>query len=836
MLDTETKRRIDSARDILVGKVPDPKSQVEQITIALIYKFMDDMDLESEELGGERSFFKGEYEKYAWRKIFDPRLGGFEILNLYSEAIMKMNVNPNIPQLFRDIFKNAYLPYRDPETLKAFLKVINDFNYDHSERLGDAFEYLLAVLGSQGEAGQFRTPRHIIDFMVEIIVPKKDETILDPACGTAGFLISSYKHIIKHNSSNYTPEEETKTFEVEDVHIDEITINSKKYSGDKLTPDERSRLAKNITGYDISPDMVRLSLVNMYLHGLHSPLIHEYDTLTNEDKWNEYADVMLANPPFMSPKGGIRPHKRFSITSKRSEVLFVDYIAEHLTPNGRAAVIVPEGIIFKSDTAYKKLRKMLVRNYLVGVISLPAGVFNPYSGVKTSILWLDKALAKKTERVLFVKIENDGFELGAQRNPIKQNDLPDALNVINSFRRIVKEDQDHDHKSNSFLLVDREKIIENTDVSLSQERYRETDLKWQSSYKFVDIGSICSFEYGKPLKKDDRKDGEYPVYGSNGVVGYHDSYLVEAPYLVIGRKGTAGAVHYSSKNGYPIDTTFYVKLESEEKVLIKYLYHILSSADLDKVNVQSGIPGLNRNDAYRIKIPLPPLSVQEEIVAEIESYQKIIDGARQVVENYKPRIDFDPEWPMVELGEVCVLKGGKRLPKGEIFSDTQTLYPYIRVADFREMSVNVKNLKYISQSIHNQISRYIINMEDVYISIAGTIGLFGTIPEELNGANLTENAAKLIIDKTKLDKFYLTYLGNSQFVQEQIKKLTHAVGVPKLALERIKTIKIPLPPIDFQKFEVKKIKNELDVINRNKILIENFEQKIKDRIAKVWGE
>ena len=122
-------------------------------------------------------------------------MGGFEILNLYSEAIMKMNVNPNIPQLFRDIFKNAYLPYRDPETLKAFLKVINDFTYDHSERLGDAFEYLLAVLGSQGEAGQFRTPRHIIDFMVEIIDPKKDETIIDPACGTAGFLISSYKLI-----------------------------------------------------------------------------------------------------------------------------------------------------------------------------------------------------------------------------------------------------------------------------------------------------------------------------------------------------------------------------------------------------------------------------------------------------------------------------------------------------------------------------------------------------------------------------------------------------------------------------------------------------------------
>jgi hypothetical protein len=163
MLDTDTKRRIDTARDILVGKVPDPKSQVEQITIALIYKFMDDMDAESEEFGGKRKFFAGEFARYGWAKLMRSGLGGHETLNLYAEAIAKMPENPGIPLLFRDIFKNAYLPYRDPETLRAFLKVIDEFNYDHSERLGDAFEYLLSVLGSQGDAGQFRTPRHIID-------------------------------------------------------------------------------------------------------------------------------------------------------------------------------------------------------------------------------------------------------------------------------------------------------------------------------------------------------------------------------------------------------------------------------------------------------------------------------------------------------------------------------------------------------------------------------------------------------------------------------------------------------------------------------------------------
>ncbi len=200
MLDTDTKRRIDTARDILVGKVPDPKSQVEQITIALIYKFMDDIDSESEELGGERTFFAGEFARYGWARLMRSGLGGHETLNLYAEAIDRMPENPGIPPLFRSIFENAYLPYRDPETLRAFLKIIDQFSYDHSERLGDAYEYLLQIMGSQGDAGQFRTPRHIIDFIVAIVDPQKHETVLDPACGTAGFLISAYKYILAANT------------------------------------------------------------------------------------------------------------------------------------------------------------------------------------------------------------------------------------------------------------------------------------------------------------------------------------------------------------------------------------------------------------------------------------------------------------------------------------------------------------------------------------------------------------------------------------------------------------------------------------------------------------
>ena len=554
MLDIETKRRIDEARDILVGKIPDPKSQVEQITIALIYKFMNDIDAESEELGGERTFFAGEFDKYRWANLVHSGLGGDKMLNLYTEALVRIPENPNIPPLFREIFNNVYLPYRDPETLRMFFNVIDDFTYDNSERLGDAFEHLLSVLGSQGDAGQFRTPRHIIDFMVKIIDPQKDERVMDPACGTAGFLVSSYKHI-------------------RDASSDDMGRTT-------LTPDEHARLVTNLVGYDISPDMVRLSLVNMYLHGFPQPNIHEYDTLTSEGRWDEYTNVILANPPFMSPKGGIRPHNRFSVQSGRSEVLFVDYIAEHLTPDGRAAVIVPEGIIFQSQNAYKQLRKMLVEEYLVAVVSLPPGVFNPYSGVKTSILVMDKSLARRTNQIAFFRVAHDGYDLGAQRRPVPENDLPTALEDINEYLRRMRADETLDEFCpTTGLIVGKKRIAEDGEYSLSGERY-VSDQTRTSHFPLVHFEKVCTLEYGASLPKKKRRDGPYPVMGSNGISGYHDDYLIQGPAIVVGRKGSAGEVTYVPDHCFPIDTTYYVNLVDKEETDLLYIYYLLKTLGL----------------------------------------------------------------------------------------------------------------------------------------------------------------------------------------------------------------------------------------------------------------
>ena len=497
MLDVRTRQRIDTARDILVGKVPDPKSQVEQITLALMYKFMDDMDALSEGFGGNASFFVGEFGRYSWRKVVGRGIGAFDALNLYSEGITRMGENPGLPVLFRSIFNNAYLPFRDPETLRAFLGVIDEFEYDNSERLGDAFEYLLSIMGSQGDAGQFRTPRHIIDFIVEIVDPKKDDVILDPACGTAGFLISAYKHVV--GGGIYMDGGDGR---------DGVALSGEARSNGEvvLSGAERERLARNVRGYDISPDMVRLSLVNLYLHGFPDPDIFEYDTLTSEERWGEYANVILANPPFMSPKGGIRPHNRFSVTSKRSEVLFVDYIAEHLTPDGRAGVIVPEGIIFQSQNAHKSLRKMLVEDYLVAVVSLPPGVFNPYSGVKTSVLILDRSLARRSESIGFFKVEADGFDLGAQRRPVDRNDLPGVKAEVAEYLRQVRDGVAlGEYAPEHGLVVDKERIGADGEFNLSGERYKQPETK-NPNWPFVEIGNIAveikaGFACGKSVKE-----------------------------------------------------------------------------------------------------------------------------------------------------------------------------------------------------------------------------------------------------------------------------------------------------------------------------------------------
>lgn len=807
MLDTATKRRIDTARDILVGKVPDPKSQVEQITIALIYKFMDDMDAEAEELGGKRKFFTGDFARFGWAKLMSPGIGGHELIGLYGEGIATMPQNPGIPALFRDIFKNAYLPYRDPETLKSFLKIINEFEYDHSERLGDAFEYLLSVLGSQGDAGQFRTPRHIIDFMVEIIAPQKGEVILDPACGTAGFLISAYKHILHANR------------------------DSKGQS--TLTPDEKGRLAANFKGYDISPDMVRLSLVNLYLHGFTEPHIYEYDTLTSQDRWNEYADVILANPPFMSPKGGIKPHKRFSVPSNRSEVLFVDYMLEHLNSNGRAAIIVPEGIIFQSGTAYKRLREVLLKEALIGVISLPSGVFQPYSGVKTSILILDKRIAKSRPTIIFSDIRAIGVSLGIKRTVTEHNDLPFVLKDYAAYYAGTA-------LSKHSFLADRNTVIAN-DCNLSAERYRQVEVR--AGTRVVRLKEVCSLTKGSHSSTK-TAPGNYPL------IVTAEEWLTSADYQIKGEavcvplisstghgKASIKRIHFVSGKFAVANLLAALRPTDVEVLNTKFLYLVLDSLKDEMAGLMKGAANVSMKveDLAEFQIPLPPLEVQEEIVAEIEGYLKVINGARTVLDNYRPRIPIHPEWPMVPLDEHFSTSSGGTPSKadpsywiGEI--------PWVSPKDMKS-DVIVDTEDHISQLAISGSATKLFPAQTVVCVVRSGI-LKHSFPVALLSRPMCINQ-DLIAFQPKSSAmsskflFYVLKTKSADIIADGIKP---GVTVQSFYNGFFREYKIPLPPLATQQQIVAEIEAEQALVAANLELLARFEKKIQDTLARVWGE
>jgi len=858
----------------LVGKLPDPKAQIEQITIALIYKFMDDMDKEAVDLGGYAKFFSDykipdpefpkdrnkdktiEFSKYAWDQLMHPKLTAAEMLTLYSEAIEGMAKNPNIPQLFRDIFNNAYLPYRDPETLKLFLKTIGEFDYNHSENLGDAFEYLLSVMGSQGDAGQFRTPRHIIDFLVAIVDPDKTDTILDPACGTAGFLISAYKHILlKYSKDNKVQTQDSAPLPNNGKDVQMRYSASPQYNiytynrleekpfnnlGDQLTPDDRKRLIQNFTGYDISPDMVRLSLVNLYLHGFNTPNIHEYDTLSSEERWDDAFDVILANPPFMSPKGGIRPHKRFTISSNRSEVLFVDYIAEHLNPNGKAGIIVPEGIIFQSGRAYKDLRKMLVENYLYAVVSLPAGVFNPYSGVKTSILLMDRKVAKQKEEILFIKIDNDGYNLGAQRTPIKGEQLSEAIQIVHDFTASGRGAMHGVSTENTEIahLVPKAEIAKNGEYNLSGERYRVSTVL-QSDFPLVELKDIAEYVNGFAFKPSDWESEGIPIIRIQNLTKTSDSinytnredipqkYVVENGDLLISWSATIGFYLWNEGKAYLNQHIF--KVVPKNNINKLYLYYL---GDFIRKEILKSVHGntmthITKDRFEAIQIPLPPLSIQEEIVAEIEAYQKIIDGAKAVVENYKPHIDIDPDWEMVELGEVAKFSQGTQVDVVLQSKDyTEGYEKFLRIENYTQIS---SDFRYIPKSLGK--GKYVDKNDIVVVRYGASAGFVG---RGFNGI-LANNLFK-VEPSNQLQKDFLYHFLNSELIQKQFKRITAGGAMPALSFKTVSALSVAIPPIEIQHQIVSQIEKEQELVNANKQLIEIFEQKIKDRIAKVWGE
>ena len=798
MLDKETKQKIDDLRQILVGKVTDPRSQVEQITNALLYKFMNDMDTNSISLGGVPSYFVNEYEKYSWKILLNNKTSGEDRVKIYSEALERMYFNENLPETFREIFKNSTLPFKDPEVFNKFIIRINDFEYSNSESLGDAFEYLLSFMGSQGDAGQFRTPRHIIDFIVEIINPKKNETILDPACGTAGFLISSYKHILKKNT--------------------------KKTLGDKLSPSDRKEVAKNLNGYDISPEFLKVSLMNMFLHKFNNPKISEYDTLSSEDNWNEFYDVILANPPFFSPKGGITPHNRFRIKSKRAEVLFIDYIDEHLKPNGRSGIIVPEGILFKPDKSYIELRKILIKNTLLGVVSLPAGVFEPYSGNKTNIIFLDKKLSKTNKEIFFIEIKNDGYSLNKNRRPIEDNDLPEIKSKIMDFKDIKPCER--------VKFIKKDDILKNPKVLLNFSEYQNEIVKKNSKINLIPI--IQVFDTITPkikIKNFDFKDvGKYPIVDQSKklISGYwdneNDCTHCDLPVVVFGDH-TRIVKYIDFKFVVGADGTKILK-PKKEIINPRYFYYMLKSLPIKNLGYSRHFKELKR-----FSIPEIDLEEQKKLVDECDVYQKVIEGCIQIIENYKPKIDVNANWETVKLNDIATIQSGGTPSKSDNSYWENGKIPWVGSTVCKDDYVN-ETSKFITEKGLKNSSSKIFKKGTTLIALVGaTIGKTGFLTFD---CATNQNIAGLYPkDKNKIDNLYLFYVCQTLFSK------FYAIGEGKFRMANlsfVKNLDIPLPSLEEQKKLIMSINEEREIINSNKKLITINEKRIQNKIDYIWSK
>ena len=822
---TDINKIIKDARNVLVGKVPDPQSQIDQITLALIYKFMDAKDAEAIALGIEPQFFVGECADYSFSKIMQATSNPKQY-QMYTQGIDLLQKRSDLPETFTNVFKDAFIPYRDASTLHLFLEEINKIPTENTEILGTAFEDLLSIMGSQGDAGQFRTPRHIIDMIVDIVEPKKGETILDPACGTAGFLISAYNKISKQD----------------------------------LTIEEREKLInEGLVGYDINPNMVKLSHVNLFLHGCKKPNIHLYDTLSDKDFWKDNYDVILANPPFMTPRGGIRPHELFSaINANRSEVLFTYYIAKHLKSNGRAGIIVPEGVVFQSANAYKNLRKMLVEEkYLYAVISLPAGVFNPYSGVKTSVLLFDKALARRTDKILFVKMNNDGFDLGAQRRPIEKNDIPEIIKIVKKFAFCVSTESEKDFIDDSGLsIVTTKAEIAKNDYVLVGDRYVKS-INLQTKWKMAPLSYVCDVLRGLTYRKEDESNTKTinGVLRANNIdlksnsldlseikylnesIAYDESKKVrENDILVCASSGSRQ--HLGKFALIPKGVEFYFGgfmyvLRPRQNINPKYLYYNLLTGYyrnyIDSLLAGANINNIRASDLSSFEIPLPPIEMQEQIVAELESYQKIIDGARQIVENYRPTIYFDEQWKVVKLGSIAKLTYGYTATAQEAGSAR-----LIRITDISPAGlINNFNQKYVD--LNDQNTEYVLKRGDIIVARTGaTFGKTAIFDYEYPAVYASFLIKIDFIQRDVLNKFYWIFAQSPEY-WDQANKLVGGGGQPQFNANAISKIEVPIPPIEVQKNIISKVEDEMIIVEQNKRLIQIFEQKIKDKINEVWG-
>ncbi len=478
MLHNELKSKINKLWDkFWSGGLSNPITTIEQMSYLLFMKKLEDEDNKRQqeaEFTGEKytSIFKG-HENCKWK----------EWTTYPAERILEHVRDKVFPfmrglgnQDYNEYMKGANFGIPTSHLLIEAVNIINDMHIkeQNQDTQGDLYEYLLSELQTAGKNGQFRTPSHIIKMMVNLADPKTDDKILDPACGTAGFLVSAYKHILEKNK-------------IEGVS--------------KLTPKQKKSLdEESIYGLDIDETMVRISLMNLMMHGIKKPNVKRSNALSDSEPRpsdNTY-DVVLANPPFKGSLNVAEISDRFRIKTSKTELLFLELMYHVLAPSGRCAVIVPEGVLFGNSNAHRQVREMLLTKCrLDAVISMPSGVFKPYAGVSTAVLFFTKG--EPTEKVWFYKMEADGFSLDDKRTFIDgKGDIPEILELIKNGD---KQSQTDRKKKHFFVPI---KEIKDKDWDLSISKYREIEyeeIKYEKPEAIIQKLENLETEIVKGLKE-----------------------------------------------------------------------------------------------------------------------------------------------------------------------------------------------------------------------------------------------------------------------------------------------------------------------------------------------
>lgn len=445
------RQKVDQLMDILwAGGVNNPMDSIEQISYLLFLRLLTERDEQLIQLDKKyKRIFSGKWTRFAWGNFVT--LTGDPLFDAVREAIESLHELPGLSSTGKLLFNRATLKIYDRPTLRAVIQSIHDMDLaaqNGDDLKGDMYEYLLSKISMSGTNGQFRTPRHIIAMIVALVDPQPGMRICDPACGTAGFLIAAFQHILKN-------------------HTSKAALAKGEPTGDLLKPAQWRFLEEQaFTGYDNDANMVKIGILNLYLHRLEKANIELHNPLTT-GKGGTYPgplfDIVLANPPFSGKvqAESILADLNHKLNTRATELLFLKWFIDHMTSNGRAGVIVPNGVLFGSTGAAQNIRRRLLDEcQLQAVITMPAGVFKPYAGVATAVLIFEKG--GSTKSVWFYEMTADGYSLSDTRTPVEENDIPD---ILQKWPR--RETGPHS------FTVSRTELAEHEDV-LTPGRYRET--------------------------------------------------------------------------------------------------------------------------------------------------------------------------------------------------------------------------------------------------------------------------------------------------------------------------------------------------------------------------